>query len=162
MMTQEPQPETSTQSPELAIVKTVNAPLEQMLARMTDASKSSAVFAPPVQRDNTTVITCSEVYVALGVGLGAGNDTSTGPQQGNDSGGGGGGGGVAKGRPIAAIVVSPEGVRIEPIVDATRIAMAAITTLGFMVFWVVRLMRAAGNPSLDGGPSLRDFKRQGR
>jgi uncharacterized spore protein YtfJ len=136
--------------------------MEQFVQRLTDVSRNSAIFAPPVQRDDTTVITCSEVYVALGLGLGGGTSATEENERGSDGGSGGGGGGVAKGRPIAAIVVSPEGVRVEPIVDATRIVLAVVSTIGFVLFWIVRLLRATSQPSVDGGPSLNDFKKASR
>lgn len=164
-MTQEHTPQTTVeQPPETAIAHSTSNTLEQLLQRMTDVSRSSAIFAPPIQRDDTTVITCSEVYVALGMGMGSGSSATPENARGSDGGSGGGGGGVARGRPIAAIVVSPEGVRVEPIVDATKIALAAISTIGFMLFWLVRLLRTTHKTALDrnGGPSLNDFKRASR
>ena len=45
---------------------------------------------------------------------------------------GGGGGGFSTGRPVAAISIGPDGVHVEPIVDATKVALAFFTTLGAM------------------------------
>jgi uncharacterized spore protein YtfJ len=55
------------------------------------------------------------------------------------SGEGGGGGGRVLSRPVAAIVISPTGVRVEPIVDVTKIALAIFTTLGFMTAMLTQL-----------------------
>jgi hypothetical protein len=45
---------------------------------------------------------------------------------------GGGGGGRTLARPVAIIIMDAEGVRVEPVVDPTKIALAALTTAGFM------------------------------
>lgn len=58
-------------------------------------------------------------------------------------GGGGGGGGGASGRPVAVISVSEEGVRVEPVVDVTKIALAFFTAFGSMFFMLARMQRAA-------------------
>jgi hypothetical protein len=59
------------------------------------------------------------------------------------SGGGGGGGGVGIGRPVAAIIINRDGVRVEPIIDLTKVALAFITMLGSMFFMTSRMRRAA-------------------
>ena len=56
-------------------------------------------------------------------------------------GGGGGGGGKTLSRPVAVVIASPEGVRVEPVYDITKIYMAAITAAGFMLAMLVRFMR---------------------
>jgi uncharacterized spore protein YtfJ len=58
-------------------------------------------------------------------------------------GGGGGGGGGASGRPVAVISVSEEGVQVEPVVDATKIALAFFTALGSMLFMLINMRKAA-------------------
>jgi hypothetical protein len=42
-------------------------------------------------------------------------------------------------RPVAAVVISPTGVRVEPILDLTKIVLAALTTLGFMAATLTRM-----------------------
>ncbi|MCL4561015.1 MAG: hypothetical protein M1281_10410, partial [Chloroflexi bacterium] len=49
------------------------------------------------------------------------------------AGGGGGGGGRTFSRPVAVIVITPEDVIVSPVVDITKIALAALTTFGFML-----------------------------
>jgi uncharacterized spore protein YtfJ len=56
---------------------------------------------------------------------------------------GGGGGGASSGRPIAVISVDEEGVKVEPIVDVTKIGLALFTTLGSMFFMLSRMRRAS-------------------
>lgn len=58
-------------------------------------------------------------------------------------GGGGGGGGGASGRPVAVISVSEDGVQVEPVVDATKIALAFFTALGSMFFMLTKMRKAA-------------------
>jgi uncharacterized spore protein YtfJ len=58
-------------------------------------------------------------------------------------GGGGGGGGGAMGRPVAVISVGEEGVQVEPVVDATKIALAFFTALGSMFFMLIKMRKAA-------------------
>jgi uncharacterized spore protein YtfJ len=58
-------------------------------------------------------------------------------------GGGGGGGGGSMGRPVAVISISEEGVQVEPVVDATKIALAFFTALGSMLFMLTKMRKAA-------------------
>ena len=55
---------------------------------------------------------------------------------------GGGGGGGTTARPVAAIIMGPDGVRVEPIVDPTKIAIAFFTAFGAMMI-ALRKMRQA-------------------
>lgn len=50
-----------------------------------------------------------------------------------------GGGGGGRGRPVAVIVVAADGVRVQPVLDVTRLALAGMTTGAFMAFWLARL-----------------------
>ena len=58
------------------------------------------------------------------------------------SGNGGGGGGGSHSRPVAAVIIGPDGVKVRPIVDATRIALAVMGALGGVAFIVMRIARA--------------------
>lgn len=73
--------------------------------------------------------------LAFGVGTGGGRDES------HNVGGGGGGGGRTLSRPVAAVVISPNGVRVEPIVDITKVWFAGLTTAGFMLAMMARMSR---------------------
>jgi hypothetical protein len=55
---------------------------------------------------------------------------------------GGGGGGKAKSRPVAVIEVTQEGTVLRPIVDETKIALAGILLVGWIVFWLTATVRA--------------------
>jgi uncharacterized spore protein YtfJ len=102
----------------------------------------SVVYGEPIQHEDTLIIPTAEVLCGLGFGLGRGSGTSAAQLADNPSVGtgmGGGGGGRVLSRPVAVVVASPEGVRVEPVVDITKIALAALTALGFMVGMMRRM-----------------------
>jgi len=121
-----------------------------LMEKLFDAARPSAVYGEPVTVGDHTVITASEVKVGMGFGFGAGGargaegaagePATEGVETGADF--GGGGGGVSGGRPVAAISIGPSGLRVDPIVDVTKIALASFTTLGAMLMMFSR-MRAA-------------------
>lgn len=111
------------------------------------------VYGEPIQHDDTVIIPTAEVLSGLGFGVGSGRGISAEqnpntPSEG--SGGGGGGGGRVLSRPVAVIVASPEGVRVEPVIDITKIALAGLTALGFMVGMMARMnSRKGGLPEIE-------------
>jgi uncharacterized spore protein YtfJ len=102
----------------------------------------SVVYGEPIQHEDTIIIPTAEVLAGLGFGFGSGSGNSP---EGSDqkpaegSGFGGGGGGRILSRPVAVVVASPEGVRVEPVIDLTKIALAGLTALGFMVGMMFRM-----------------------
>ncbi|HXX77502.1 MAG TPA: spore germination protein GerW family protein [Ktedonobacteraceae bacterium] len=123
-------------------------PTERALSKLLIAASADAVFGEPVVNGNTTVIPCSEVVIGMGMGSGGGPSG----ENGNSTGSGSGGGGGARSRPIAAIIITQDEVRVEPILDITRIVLASLTTGAFILLWVGRLslMRRSGRlPSLS-------------
>jgi uncharacterized spore protein YtfJ len=137
-------PESTYTDPSQAI-ETVEITLDNFLA----TADVSRVFGEPVQHDDTTILPCAEVLVGMGFGAGYGSGPAPTGEQSEGSpqketeagGGGGGGGGRTLSRPVAVVVASPEGVRVEPIVDPTKIALAAITAAGFMLTTLLRMKR---------------------
>lgn len=106
----------------------------EVVGRLFDVAQPNAIFGKPVEQGEYTVITASELAVGMGVGFGVGG--APGAEGSESGGGGGGGGGASMGRPVAAILIGPDGVRVEPIVDPTKIAIAFFTTIGAMfVSW---------------------------
>ena len=105
----------------------------ELIGRLFDVTQPTAVFSEPATNGPYTVITASEVTVAMGAGYGGGGGVGSKSEQEQTAdsgfGGGGGGGGTAMARPVAAIIIEPNGVRVEPIVDPTKIALAFFTTL---------------------------------
>jgi uncharacterized spore protein YtfJ len=131
---------------------TTNQTVEQIMSQLVNVARADAVFGQPMERGNAVVIPCSEVSVGLGLGSGSGPID----EKGISTGGGYGAGGSARGRPIAAIIITQEGARVEPIMDMTKIALAALSTGAFMLFWLGRLSRVIRS---DKGPSLKQFKK---
>ena len=121
----------------------VNHPLNTMQTTMDkflSAANVEAVYGSPIREGGNIVIPAAEVLSFAGFGYGAGSgpqDTVESENMG--SGEGGGGGGRVLSRPVAAIVISPTGVRVEPIVDVTKIALAIFTTLGFMTAMLTQM-----------------------
>lgn len=126
--------------------------VEQVLTRLVSNASVDTVFGRPIERDGATIIPCSEIMVGFGMGSG------TGPvdERGNPMGGGSGGGGGSQGRPIAVIVMTKDGVRVEPVLDLTKIVLASFTTGAFMLFWFGRLF---GMGRKNKGPSFSQLRR---
>jgi uncharacterized spore protein YtfJ len=120
------------------------APLEMLQDTMDQflaVADVSAVYGEPVQLGGAIVIPAAEVLAGFGYGIGFGSGGSEGeqPESGkpgrsgeSGSGGGGGGGGRTFARPVALIVADQSGIRVEQVVDTTKIALAALTAAGFM------------------------------
>jgi len=51
-------------------------------------------------------------------------------------------GGGASARPVAVVVIGPEGVEVKPVFDATKIGIALATTLGAMLLMLGRMRKA--------------------
>ncbi len=125
--------------------------VEITLDKFLDTACVDKVFGEPVQHGDTTIIPCAEVLAGLGFGVGYGYGQGPAPKpegeaegnqanQSKGSGGGGGGGGRVLSRPVAVVVSSPEGVRVEPVVDVTKLGLAAMTVFGFMATMTARMM----------------------
>jgi uncharacterized spore protein YtfJ len=106
----------------------------RVMERLIAAADVSKVYAPPIEHGDRLLIPAAEVVAAAGFGMGSGSgvvgDGSLPPRRGG--GGGGGGGGKTFARSVAVIVSSPEGVEIRPVIDVTKIALAALTAAGFV------------------------------
>jgi len=114
------------------------------------------VYGEPTLHGDILIIPAAEVLAAIGFGAGYGggsgsnglddeaneevNDDNGKASNGSGGGGGGGGGGRTFARPVAVIIASPDGVRIEPVVDVTKIALAMFTAAGFMAAMVMRML----------------------
>ncbi len=119
----------------------------ELMAKLFTVTQPEVVFSPPVTAHEQTVITASEVTAGFGFGFGGGGGVAP-DQEGNadtavnlGGGGGGGGGGTAQARPVAAIIMTPTGVRVEPIVDVTKISIAFFTAFGAMIGMLYKMKR---------------------
>lgn len=131
------------------------ATIQKIMDDFVETASVGAVYGKPVKSGDITIIPTAEVFCGMGFALGMGSynpaaETSEDepaetqaeggpPQQG--SGMGGGGGGYTFSRPVALVISTPEGVRVEPVADRTKILLAALTTAGFMVGMISKMMR---------------------
>ena len=124
------------------------AEARQVVERLFEVANPRAVFGEPVTVGDRVVITASEATVSMGFGVGFG---STEPpaelveeeeRDVQDVGGGGGGGGFSSSRPIAVISVDPSGVKVEPIMDLTKVVLAFFTMIGGMVALSAKMRKA--------------------
>jgi uncharacterized spore protein YtfJ len=115
---------------------------QETMEEFLSAADVRVVYGEPIQHGDTTIIPTAEVLCGLGFGVGSGSGTDTEHNPDKPSvgrGSGGGGGGRILSRPVAVVVASPEGVRVEPVFDITKVALAGLTALGFMVGMVFRM-----------------------
>ena len=125
--------------------ETATAIIADTMEAFLDTADVSRVYGSPIKRGDYTVIPAAEVFA--GVGFGVGYGSGEGPmdedsdQVSSGMGGGGGGGGRTFSRPVAVIISGPEGVRVEPVVDATKIGLTFFTALAFMFTTLVRMRR---------------------
>ncbi len=129
--------------------------LRAMLERIFAAAQPGAVFSEPVVSGNYTIITASEVTSGGGFGSGVGFGPATPSakqqpgeevsqsEQANSGGGGIGGGGGSAGRPVAIIIIGPDGVTVKPVFDLTKIALAGITAWTTMLAVLRRARKAS-------------------
>jgi uncharacterized spore protein YtfJ len=122
---------------------------DEFFDKILAAARPSAVFSAPVVSGEYTVITASEIFAGGGFGFGGGAgpaEHSARPgvevgEPGMASGSGGGGGGGSHSRPVAAVIIGPKGVKVRPIVDATRIALAVMSAMAGVAFIALRMAR---------------------
>ena len=118
--------------------------IENTMEKFLEAASVEHVYSKPVKYGDTVVIPAAEVISAAGFGIGLGSGSGGEEEEGeggSGAGGGGGGGGRVFARPVAVVIASPEGVRVEPVADRTKILLAAITTFGFMFSVLARIKK---------------------
>lgn len=130
--------------------------MQETLDKFIGTAGVETVYARPIKQGENVIIPTAEVMCALGFGMGMGE--GTGPQQGqakatpqpgegeqtaSGSGVGGGGGGYTFSRPVALIVANENEVTVVPVIDRTKIMLAAFTTFGFMVATLMRFTRGS-------------------
>jgi uncharacterized spore protein YtfJ len=117
--------------------------IKDTLAHFLATADVATVYGQPVRKGDTLIIPAAEVLSGLGFGVSQGevNRKETKPTHWS----GGGGGGRTFSRPVAVIVASPEGVRVTPIFDTTKIILAGFTALGFMFGTLMRMRSPRSN-----------------
>ena len=119
------------------------AVIQDTMDKFLGAADVDAVYGEPLVQGDVTILPTAEILSLAGFGIGSGYGTNQEMEESQVGGGsGGGGGGRVLSRPVAIIVNSPEGVYIEPVIDVTKIALAALTAAGFMVGMVTKMLRS--------------------
>ena len=131
-----------TEEPETAGVDKGFNYMQDSIDTFLKTTGVGAVYGSPIKNGDTLVIPTAEVLSTLGFGFGySGGMTKPDAETSNADGLGGGGGGYGFSRPVAVIISSPEGVRVEPVVDVTKLGLAALTVFGFMFSMMARIRR---------------------
>ena len=117
------------------------------IEKMVDELGVDIVFGEPIREGDVTVVPVAEVRFTFGYGYGSGRgrgeETEGTPSTGEEgSGGGSGAGGRASAK--GYVRISADGVRFEPVLDVTRLALAGIAFAAWSVFWIGRTIRAVG------------------
>jgi uncharacterized spore protein YtfJ len=85
--------------------------LKTTLGEIERVLNTKSVVGDPIKIENTTVIPLVSIGFGFGAGGGSGKDPKN-PQSEGSGEGSGGGGGV---KPVAVILVTQDGVRVEPV-----------------------------------------------
>jgi uncharacterized spore protein YtfJ len=122
--------------------------INKTMEAFIETASVDRVYGAPIEVGDTKIIPAAENLVVLGFGAGGGYGFSEGKEdseipEGDSGAGGGVGGGRTLSRPVAVIIASPEGIRVEPVFDRTKVAMAAITAAGFMAGMLFRMTRGS-------------------
>ncbi len=125
--------------PEELIVDSVET-METVMNQFTKAASVDAVFGKPVKQGDIIVIPAAEVLSVMGFGIGSGSGIDENSKS-SGGGGGGGGGGRVLSRPAAVVIIENGAVRVEPVVDVTKIALGMFTAVGFVAGMMWRMSR---------------------
>ncbi len=113
--------------------------LLDVVAELKEKADVNAIFGEPVTVGERTIIPVAKVGYGFGVGFGY--DSSPDDDEGEgeseaagESGGGGSSGGV-QARPFAVIEVTPDGMRVESIVDEQKLALGGLLLAAWGTFW---------------------------
>ena len=118
---------------------------DRLIDRIGDVQGKATVrtvFGDPMQVHGRTIIPVAKVRFGFGMGMGRGKDKDD--ERHDDgrphaTGGGGGGGAVI--RPLAVIEISEGRTKVTPIMDVTRMSLAAIALAAWAIFWISRTLR---------------------
>lgn len=124
---------------EAAGVEQTIGKIHDSISEFISTADVQRVYGAPIKEGDVTIIPTAEVLAGLGFGYGSG--FGPGQKTERSGGGGGGGGGRTFSRPVAVIIVTPEEVKVSPVVDVTKIALAGLTTFGFMLGMLRQMTR---------------------
>ena len=119
--------------------------LQKRFQDMQAKANVRTVFGDVMELDGRRVIPVASVQYGFGMGGGTGPKPGEGEAPGGDAlhqmvQGGGGGAGVRV-EPVALIEVANGKLKVEPIVNVTRLATLAMIVAAWSIFWIARSMR---------------------
>ena len=100
---------------------------EGLIQSVLGSSTAEDVYGPVTTVGDRVIIPVAAIERAGGFGFGGGGGSDDAEKEGG--GAGAGGGGASHARPVAVIEIDGSGVRVRPILDYTRITLAAIAGL---------------------------------
>ncbi len=100
-----------------------------------------AVFGEVIEVDGRKLIPVAGVTYLFGMGGGQGPTRQEKDEKKANPPLGGGGGGGMRVEPIAVIEVTADSVKIQPIVNVTRVAICGLLVGAWSIFWISRAMR---------------------
>lgn len=110
------------------------AELQQRFQEMQGKADVRTVYGEAIEVNGRRVIPVASVRYAFGMGGGSG------PGRANGETPGGGGGGMRV-EPIALIEITDGRLKVEPIVNVTRLATIGMLVAAWSVFWISRTVR---------------------
>ena len=121
--------------------------LFDLMEEIPEKAVVEAVFGPPTQVGEKTVIPIGRVAYGFGLGFGQGTAATRPspetPESAEDDvagGSGGGGGGGLSVQPLAVLEVTPEATTLKPIVDEGKIARMGMFVGAWSVFCLARVL----------------------
>ena len=119
--------------------------LERMFRVVEDlggTASADAAFGEPVEVEDKILISVAETVKGFGMAfheqIVEGEQDVPLPDEQEPMGVGGAG----KARPVAVVEVTPEGTVIRPVVDETKVFLAGIALMGWILLWVVAAVRS--------------------
>ena len=109
--------------------------LQQRFREMQGQAGVRAVFGDVIEIEGRKVIPVAAV--AYGFGYGGGQA----PKVGDNGATGGGGGGGVRIEPLALVEVEGGKLKVQPIVNVTRLATMGMLLVAWNVFWITRTIR---------------------
>jgi uncharacterized spore protein YtfJ len=121
--------------------------LQKRFADMQGKANWQAVFGDVIEVDGRRLIPVASVQYGFGMGGGQGPTRARAGARGAAKPtvpppGGGGGGGAMRLEPVALIDLSNGRMRVEPIINVTRLVVVALVVAAWSIFWVARAAHA--------------------
>jgi len=111
------------------------------MSQLEEKATVKTVFGDPVREHGRTIIPVARVAYGFGFGGGRQAERGSAPQEPHGARAGGGGGGGVRIAPVALVEMTDAGMKIRPIVDVTRVALAGLVVVAWNVFWVTLTVR---------------------